>query len=496
MSNAAASKGGMMKTYAVLYAPEFRLQATVRHAPHLDGQPIALLNFQGKKPLISELNAMARSARVEIGMTPTQALARCAELHLLSANSGHERSAQDTLLQTAETLSPFIEATAPGVVTVELPAERPYTEAELIQKCTSPLALFGLDVHMGVAGTPDLALLSARFGDPVRMVDSAATFLRPLPVDVLQPSAEILSVLHGWGIRTIGELVALPMGQVCERLGGPEAVELWERATGGRSRPLKLIKPQEFFAEQADLENAVEMLEPLLFLLRRFLEQIALRLANGYLVAGKPRLVLRFENGSPYQRIFTIPQPTRDVNLLFRMLHTHLENFTSESPIIGLELAAKPVRPNAEQFGLLEKGLRDPHQLAETLARLQGLLGSDRVGTPELEPSAHPDAFHLRPYDANATPFPPSDAPLIGVPWLRFHPPIPANIVLNDVQPAFLYSSRFTGPIKETCGPWLLEGNWWEKRRWSREEWDAATEDGVYRLVHVEDGWFLDGIYA
>jgi len=240
----------------------------------------------------------------------------------------------------------------------------------------------------------------------------------------------------------------------------------------------------------------VEMLEPLLFLLRRFLEQIAARLANGYLVAGKLRLVLRFENGSPYQRIFTIPQPTRDVNLLFRMLHTHLENFTSESPIIGLELAAKPVRPSAEQFGLLEKGLRDPNQLAETLARLQGLLGSDRVGTPELEPSAHPDAFHVRPYDANTAPCPPSDAPLIGVPWLRFHPPIPAKIVLNDVQPAFLYSSRFTGPIKETCGPWLLEGNWWEKRQWSREEWDAVTEDGIYRLVRVKDGWFLDGIYA
>ena len=82
------------------------------------------------------------------------------------------------------------------------------------------------------------------------------------------------------------------------------------------------------------------------------------------------------------------------------------------------------------------------------------------------------------------------------MPWLRFHPPIPAKIVLNDVQPAFLYSSRFTGPIKETCGPWLLEGNWWEKRQWSREEWDAVTEDGIYRLVRVKDGWFLDGIYA
>ena len=259
-----------MKRYAVLFAPEFRLQATLRHAPHLDDQPVALLDSGGKKPRVAEFNAMARSTRVEVGMTPTQALARCAELVLVSGNPGHERSAQDALLQTAETLSPFLESTGPGIVTVELATECPLAESDFAQKCVCPLVPLGLDVRVGVAATPELALLSARFGDPVRVVDSAATFLAPLPIGVLQPSEKLLTVLQSWGIRTIGELVALPMGEVCERLG-PEAVDLWEQAAGGRSRPLKLVKPQEFFAEQTDLENPVEMLEPLLFLLRKVL---------------------------------------------------------------------------------------------------------------------------------------------------------------------------------------------------------------------------------
>lgn len=484
-----------MKRYAVLLVPEFRLQATLRHSPHLTNQAVVLLENQGTKPRVSQLNSRARCAHVQPGMTPTQALARCAELHFLNGNSGHERSAQDTLLQTAELLSPFLEATAPGVVTIELPAERSFTEAELNEKCVAPLLAMRLNVRIGVAATPDLAYLSARFADPVRIIDSPVTFLAPLPINALQPPTELLLVLNSWGIRTVGQLVALPMAQVFERLG-PEAVELWERANGGRPRPLKLVKPQEFFAEEADLENPVEMLEPLLFLLRRFLEQITTRLAHAYLVVGKLRLVLRFENGSPYQRVFTIPQPTREVALLFRMLHTHLENFTSATPITGLELAAKPVRPNAEQFGLLEKGLRDPHQFAETLARLQALLGSDRVGSPEIEPSHHPDAFHLTPYETKTTVPPAEEELLIGVPWLRFRPPIRANVVLNDIHPAFLYSSRSTGPIKDARGPWLLEGNWWESKHWEHEEWDVATDEGIYRLVRVEEGWFLDGIYA
>jgi protein ImuB len=484
-----------MKRYAVLHAPEFHLQSTLLYATQIAGKPAALVDAQARKARITELNAPARSAQVEVGMSPTQALARCPALQLFTANAGHERSAQEALLQMAETLSPFLEATAPGVVTIDLPSDREFRENELSNGCIRPLSLLGLETRLGIASTPGLAMLAARFASPVLIVDSSSAFLAPLPIEALEPSNELSGILHSWGIRSIGQLVALPMTEVCQRLG-PAALDMWERAHGGRHRPLKLIKPQEFFAEQMELEHPVEMLEPLLFVIRRFLEQITKRLANVYLVAGKLRLTLRFENDPVYERIFTIPQPTREVDLLFRMLHTHLEGFTAESAIVALELAAKPVRPNAEQFGLLEKGVRDPHQLAETLARLAALLGTNRVGTPELEASAHPDAFHLKPYDANASAVVVTDDLLIGVPWLRFRPPIPAEVILNDVQPAFVYSSHFTGGVRETSGPWLLEGNWWERRQWSREEWDAATEDGVYRLVHTQEGWFLDGIYT
>ena len=486
----------MMKNYAVLLAPEFRLQATLRYSPHLREGPVALLEMQGTKPAVGELNSWARAGQVQPGMTPTQAMARCPELHFLYGNAGHERAAQEALLKTAESLSPFLESTEPGVITVELPPERVFQVKDLIEAIISPLKSIGLEVQAGIATTPDTAKLAARFARPVEIVSEAAPFLAPLPVTALQPSKDLESIFALWGIQTIGQLVALPAQEVFQRLG-PEAILLWKRATGGCSRPLKLIKAQEFFSEEADLENPVEMLEPLLFLLRRFLDQITTRLAQIHLVVGKLRLTLRFEYGEPYEQIFIIPQPTRDVVLLFRMLHTHLENFVSKWPIVGLELAAKPVRPNTEQPGLFEKGLRDPHRFTETLARLQALLGSDQVGTPEIESSHHPDAFHLRPYDPQGASPAQQEETRIGVPWLRFCPPVPAQIILNDVVPAFLYSTRSTGPISEVHGPWHLEGNWWEEERhWSREEWDIATDDGIYRLVRSEASWFLDGIYA
>src|SRR5437867_8414428 len=211
----------------------------------------------------------------------------------------------------------------------------------------------------------------------------------------------ILEILHKWGIHTLGQLVRLDKEQLRARLG-PEAVRMWQRANGQSDRPLKLVRPPESFEESFEFENEIETAEPLLFMLRRFLEQLAVRLHAIYLVAKELTLQITFANppqdGSAeagkqvYERVFKIPQPTNDVDLLFRMLQTHLENFRSEYPIVAVALSAHPSRPAREQFGLFETTLRTPHQLSETLARLSALLGADRVGTPVLEETHRPDA--------------------------------------------------------------------------------------------------------
>src|SRR6266700_4574443 len=207
---------------------------------------------------------------------------------------------------------------------------------------------------------------------------------------------QILAVLHKWGIHTVGQLAALDKEQLAARLG-PEAVRMWERANGQSKRLLKLVRPPESFEESFEFEREIETVEPLLFMLRRFLQQLALRLGATYLVAKELTLRITFTNKQCYERVFEIPQPTNDVDLLFRMLHTHLENFKSEHPIIAVSLKAQPTKPAREQFGLFETTLRNPNQLSETLARLSALLGADRVGTPVLEETHRPDAFHIEP---------------------------------------------------------------------------------------------------
>src|SRR5713101_2019223 len=106
---------------------------------------------------------------------------------------------------------------------------------------------------------------------------------------------QILAILHKWGIHTLGQLAALDKEELRVRLG-PEAVWLWERANGTATRLLKFVLPPETFEESFEFENEIETAEPLLFMLRRFLEQLALRLSAIYLVAKELTLCISSSN--------------------------------------------------------------------------------------------------------------------------------------------------------------------------------------------------------
>ncbi len=307
---------------------------------------------------------------------------------------------------------------------------------------------------------------------------------------------QILTILHKWGIHTLGQLSALDREQLAARLG-PEVIQMWERANGQSNRVLKLIRPPESFEESFEFENEIEIAEPLLFMLRRFLEQFAIQLSGIYLVTKELTLRITFTNKQIYERIFKIPQPTNNVDLLFRMLHTHLENFKSEYPIVAVALSVQPIKAAREQFGLFETTLRNPHQLSETLARLTALLGADRVGTPVWEETHRPDAFFMEAFGWHGLPAHPiGRMPMPRLALRRFRPAPSASVLLDENVPAHVRSADVRGKTIDLRGPFLISGNWWDEKAWGRAEWDLQLESGELVRAHEGEGsWEVDGIY-
>lgn len=487
--------------FAVLHVAGFPLQAVLRADPAtataFAHAPAALFNHASKRSLVLWANPAARAAGVEPGMSAPQAVARCATLLIRTPDPAAEAEARAALLAAAFAASPAVEATAPGLVTLDLQGLAAPTRPAACHTALAHLGQLGLCATAGLARTPLLALYAARATDRFIAIDNEAAFLAPLPLSHAEPDAELAGILRGWGLRTFGELTAIPRDDLGRRLGAA-GVALWDRALGGAPRPLHLATPPQEFRAELEFEDALETLEPLLFVLRRLLDRLALELAAAHRVAVELDLALHLADKQLHARTFRLPEPTGDADILFRTLHTHLESLRTAAPIAAVRLRLSPARPLVRQPGLFETGLRDPHGFAETLARVAALVGADRIGTPQPEDTHRPDAVKLLPPPAVIPPpAPPAPLPPCGRPLRRFRPPLPARLEITDGQPTFVWTDRVQGAVTARLGAWQSSGDWWETTRtWRRTEWDIALADGgLYRLLRTPDGWFLEGEY-
>jgi protein ImuB len=172
--------------FATIYLPNFYLQAATRHQPELRAKPVALIEEQERKPVIIQLNEAAENAGIQKGMTPSQALARW--LHVTIKVRAHiqEKSIQEILIQCAFTLSPFVEATAPGICTVQFTHNRNLSEKLL--GIIQHLAECEIRAQAAIAPTPDTSFLAAHLAQSVLQIEDTKEFLAPLPIETLATS--------------------------------------------------------------------------------------------------------------------------------------------------------------------------------------------------------------------------------------------------------------------------------------------------------------------
>ena len=175
--------------FATIYLPNFYLQAAMRHQPELRTQPVALIEEQNNKPVIIQLNPAAESAGVRKGMTPSQALARCLRVVIKTRERAQEKSINETLIQHAFTLSPFVEATAPGVCTIQFGSQPSrlsgQTDFAKVARVIEQSAECEITAQAGIAHLPDASFLAAHLAQPVLQIDDAKKFLAPLPIETL-----------------------------------------------------------------------------------------------------------------------------------------------------------------------------------------------------------------------------------------------------------------------------------------------------------------------
>ena len=403
----------------------------------------------------------------------------------------------------------------------------------------------GLQIRVAIAGTRTAARLMVRYRAGITVIEpgSEGDALAALPLALLgdlvvnsqlpTPNAQLDVVFKRWGLRTLGDLAALPSDDLAARLG-QDGVR-WQRlARGEDAAPLVPAVPEERFEQALDLEWPIDELEPLAFVLGRLLEPLEAHLERRgrgaavlhvrlFLVktAGETRLV--------HERSLQLPTPIRDARTLRTLALLDLESHPPAGPIDRVVVAVDPTPARIVQFSLITRPLPSPEQISTLMARLQALMGETRCGSPALVDSWKPGAFEMTtfaPVDTHAihtslknlrvSAPPPFDSrsgrPEPGrgarsvdtkVALRRFRHPVPARVRVADGKPARVTIDRRGmdgGGVTVCAGPWRTSGHWWRKREsdgWDRDEWDVTLTDGAtYRLFRARDTeqWFVDGV--
>jgi protein ImuB len=551
-------------SFACIYIPDFMVQSVVRAEPALGGGALALHGralalpsralalISGKPPLWSVVaaNAAAVQAGVQLGMTKAQVAEFCA-VEIRHRSEVQEKAAHAALLDVGWSISPRVEDTAADTIVLDLAglASLFGTDDNIARELAERASRIGVIPHVAVASNIEAAVLAARGFAGITIVPAGeeCASLGGLPVRTLCTDAEVLETLERWGVNCLRELAALPVLQLSERLG-QSGVRLHELARGARVRSLVLAEACLQFAEEMEVEDSVEELEPLSFLLGRLLDQLCARLEARALAVRAVRIRFELEPSfekdvqalkdesrkktapKEYTKVLTLPVPMRDSKVLLKLVRLALQGDPPKSPIQKIEMAADAAPPRVAQSVLFAPKGPDPEKLELTIARLAKLVGESNVGVAELLDTHRAENFRMARWadDANSplkkttrkkTAALADDGesqearqPASGFRVIR--PAMTASVEIDEERPVRICFSGMQGDVVAASGPWRSSGEWWQEDGWDQDEWDLAIDFGsrgglhdksaspwpqygVFRIYYdaPRQGWFVRGFY-
>jgi protein ImuB len=275
--------------------PRFELAVAVGERRGLLQAPVALAPEPGAVQQVGEVSPAAEAFGIHPGMRLGEALARCPRLTLVPPDPAGAADLWERLLASLEAIGAEVEPERAGLACFEArgllrlhgqpsPDSRPrghepsgsarlYGERGRGSQMPQGDALerllvatrhaLGLPARIGVGPTRFVAVAAAtraRVRRPVLVegsAEQAAAFLAPFPVALLRSRpalAELPDALERLGVRTLGELAALPRAAVADRFGTRGL--LARQLSRGEDRPLRPRPPGERLSETLELPES------------------------------------------------------------------------------------------------------------------------------------------------------------------------------------------------------------------------------------------------
>lgn len=499
-----------------------------------DWPVVAALGSQYKQPAavvtrsaVVACNQSARESGVRRGMRRRDAQSRCPEIRLVEANPDRDARAFEPVLAAVEELRPGVASLRPGMLAIRAPGRFYGGEENAAATIAERLVGVGVwDIRIGVADDLFAAEQAARLAElqswKLIPVGGSADFLGRLAVEVLD-DAELVGLLQRLGIRTLGDLAALPARDVLTRFGAYGA-KVHRLARGADPvQPASRRPPPDLECEVV-FEPPLASVEAVSFSVRRKAEDFVAALAQHGLVCTALRIDAEADDGCRTllsSRSWVHSRWFGAVDVVDRV-HWQLQatpaGVVVGAPIGLVRFVPETVEPAAAHADGLWGGGTD-ERVDRGVARVQAMLGYDSVVVPVRQGGRSPaDRQLLVPWGERPRALRKPDLAWPG----SIPPPAPSRVflepwatavvgsagqpvtvtdrgVLSGV-PARFHSGSTSGwhLIDSWAGPWPVDEQWWEagSDRGLIARFQIVGVDGRAWLMRCDrTGWWTEASY-
>ncbi|MGH7660350.1 MAG: DNA polymerase Y family protein [Vulcanimicrobiaceae bacterium] len=368
------------------------------------------------------------------------------------------------------------------------------TPARWLSQVRAVLAPFAKQFALGIGPNRFVASVAARLGHDCEPGGDAAAFVAPMPLDVLPIERAICERLHLLGIRTLGDLAALPHGPFVRRFGAESA--RWHAFARGIDDVPLVPRPRRARIERALFgEGSAASEEALLFALRTLVAHAVDDLVALGKRACEIILSLECENGDVHDVTVGVAHPTAREGMLFDLVRAHLEGVQLQAPVEGLRLRIERMEGGATPLGLFSADDPDGEALSLAVARMEAAFGDGSVLRARVVEGYRPErrAIYERFSQLDACERDP--IAVSAKMQLRLFPePQPLDVIIQNGVP-HLAGTPPQG-VRDFAGPWRVAEAWWSNSPLTRDDYDIMLDDGsLYRIAFRENRWLLLGVY-
>ncbi len=435
-------------------------------------------------------DAKAAARGLRAGMPVTAALALAPGLRLRERDAAAETEALLGIAAWAMQCTPNVALAFPDLVLLEVSGSLKLFGGlvKIEVRLRQGLAAMGYGARLAAAPTPRAASWFARAGGQRLIADAALLEreLSALPLSVLESKDE--ETLSSIGIRSIGELLALPRDGLARRFG-QRLLDTLDQALGRLPDPRGFcVLPEKFYAA-IELPAEATQAEALLFAAKRLLAQL-----EGFLAARaagtRQVLISLTHRAAPATRIeLGMVTACREATHFALLLRERLPQTALPVPVRAIGLEVRAIEPLAHSNqNLFADALREEGNWPRLIERLRARLGAAAVHGMGLRADhrperasvpAEPGAKQLA-LDFEPRPF-----------WLLERP---QGLEENASVPCR------DGPLKLLAGPERIESGWWDGADVARDYFIARAANEallwVYRERSPAGAWYLHGIFS